>query len=128
MLCFLQVIIFNLKEVQKTTALDTLAVLQSAAKAVAPAESQEVYGHLIVLVRDTFDKADEIDRMLFGIEEPDEDSTYEDIEELDMRNVTRAKLKKIFKEIKVWCLPQPHSDINGENETKYHPRHWLRPQ
>ncbi|CAN0319543.1 unnamed protein product, partial [Ectocarpus sp. 4 AP-2014] len=107
-----KVIIFNLKEVQKTTALDTLAVLESAAKAVAPAESQEVYGHLIVLVRDTFDKADEIDRMLFGTEEPDEDATYEDIEEVETRNRTREKLKKIFQGIKVWCLPQPHSDIN----------------
>ncbi|CAM9680892.1 unnamed protein product, partial [Ectocarpus fasciculatus] len=41
-----KVIIFNMKDVQRTTALDTLAVLQGAAKAVAPAESQEVYGHL----------------------------------------------------------------------------------
>lgn len=98
--------------------MDTLAVLQSAAKAVAPAESQEVYGHLIVLVRDTFDKADEIDRMLFGEEEPDADATHEDVDEIDMRNSTRAKLKKVFQEIKVWCLPQPHADINGEDKNE----------
>lgn len=117
--CWLsQVIIFNLKEVQRTTTLDTLAVLQSAANAVTPAESQEVYGHLIVLVRDTFDKADEIYRMLFGEEEPENDATNEDILEVQIRNLTRAKLKNIFKEIKVWCLPQPHADINGENENE----------
>ncbi|CAM9442057.1 unnamed protein product [Ectocarpus sp. 12 AP-2014] len=107
-----KVIIFNVKEVQRTTALDTLAVLRTAAKAVAPAESQEAYGHLIILVRDTYDNADEIYCMLFGVEEPDEEATHEDIEELEMRNLTRKKLKNIFKDIKVWCLPQPHADIN----------------
>lgn len=91
-------------------------MLQNAAKAVAPAESQQVYGHLIVLVRDTFDKADEIYGMLFGTEEPETDATHDDINEVDMRNLTRTKLRKVFQEIKVWCLPQPHSDINGKRE------------
>lgn len=112
-----QVIVFNLKDVQRTTALDTLAVLQCAANAVAPAESQGVYGRLVVLVRDTYEKSDDVHRLLFDMEEPDESFTNNDVDEMDMRNKTRQKLKKVFQDIKVWCLPQPHSDINGESKT-----------
>lgn len=99
--------------------------MQSAAKAVAPVESQEVYGHLVVVVRDAYDKADEINHLLFGQEKPDEDASYDDVAALEMRNLNREKLKKIFREIKVWCLPQPHSDINGECCTRSHVAEWM---
>lgn len=101
---------------QRTTALDTLAVLEHAARPVAVAESQDVYGHLIFLVRDTLDKADAIHRLIFGEEEADANAIYDD-EGRKRRNSTRKSLKNIFREIKGWCLPQPHSDINGERET-----------
>lgn len=100
-------------------------MLQSAAKVVAPAESQEVYGHLIVLVRDTYDKADEYNDLLFGVEEAGEDAGYDDVAAMELRNSIRGKLKKIFQGIKVWCLPLPHSDINGERMTNSHARKWL---
>lgn len=100
-------------------------MLQNAANAVAPAESQKVYGHLIILVRDTYDKAEEIDHLLFGIEEPADNYTNKDVHEMDTRNKTRKKLKKVFQEIKVWCLPQPHSEINGESEETSQAREWL---
>lgn len=96
--------------------MDTLAVLEHAARPVAVAESQDVYGHLVILVRDTFDKADAIHRLIFGEEEADEDANYDDEEGRKRRNSTRKNIKNIFREIKVWCLPQPHSDINGERE------------
>lgn len=106
-----------MKDVVRTTTLDTLAVLENAFKAVAPAENREVYGYLIILVRDTYDKSDEVHHLLFGEEVPDEEApNYHDtVDEIDRRNLLRGRLTKIFREIKVWCLPQPHADINGES-------------
>lgn len=109
-----------MKDVQRTTLLDTLAVLQRAANAVARAESQEVYGHLIILVRDTYDKADDINRLVFDVEVPHEDVEHEEVTAMELRNLHREKLNKTFQDVKVWCLPQPHSDINGKSETNSH--------
>lgn len=89
-------------------------MLENAATAVSLAESEAVYGHLIIVLRDTYDKADDINQMIFGTEELGKNATHKDKQALDQRNSVRTQLKKSFQEIKVWCLPQPHSDINGE--------------
>lgn len=69
-------------------------MLENAAKAVSLAESQSVYGHLIIVVRDTYDKADDINQMLLGAEELDDSAEHDDEVALDHRNSVRRKLKK----------------------------------
>lgn len=113
-----QIVIYNVDEFHGKTAFDILAVLKNAAKAVVPTESQAIYGHLIILVRDTFYDPHHIMRLIFGMEEPGRDASCDEVQALEQRNLTRRKLEAIFEEIKVWPLSRPHTKTNSERDRR----------
>lgn len=109
-----QMVIYNWKGLpNKSTMLDNLGVMRTAAAEIGQSYRSRVFGHLVVLLRDVPPNTDDevVCDLIFGEEDCFEAKTDEEANQITMRNSAREELKDAFQSIRVWSLSIPHVDV-----------------
>lgn len=111
----MQVVIYNWMSLpNKTTMLQELVLMVKAAeKVVNERKHVAAFGHLVILVRDVADKAEEIKAVVMGNEDTADLEWDAETAAFD-RNRIRKRLKEVFKSIDVHTMPSPHPRIASE--------------
>lgn len=109
-----QVVIFNWKgHPTKTDMLDRLNTMREAACVVNRGQRKNVFGHLIILLRDVpTTREDQAYAVVFGKEDPDTAESDEEADHMTERNKTRDQLQASFQSTMLVCMPPPHADIH----------------
>ncbi|CAN0417639.1 unnamed protein product [Pylaiella littoralis] len=112
-----KVVLFNWSGLpNKTTMLNSLGTMREAATTIDRSQRKDVFGHLIVLLRDVAEKEEKEAYSVIFDKEDDYCITDEAEKQMDLRNVIRRDLNSSFQSIRVCCLPPPHEKINGDRQ------------
>lgn len=96
--------------------LESLACVREVATAVEESQRSNVFGHLVILLRDVEIMEEAARSVILDPEEFEgtgQRETQEANEHRLARTATRECLKQSFESIKVFCMPMPHDDIGG---------------
>lgn len=93
--------------------LDRLAAMGESARTIGRQQREDVFGHLIILLRDVPSGEEEAKKLILEQEDSKSVETDEEEAQVNSRNKARDLLYLCFRSIQVWCLPLPHPKING---------------
>lgn len=92
---------------------ELVLMIKAAEKVVNNGEDNATFGHLIILVRDVTEKAEEIKALVMGYEDMS-GLKWDDERAVCDRNRIRKKIQEVFESVHVHTMPSPHPHIASE--------------